>query len=407
MPTILRPILRAWFAFRLLRLRRRLRATDAVAQPSGDPRADRVLVVGTGLTRGWGFSSHRDALPGLLARAVASATGRGCDVDVIGAEAMNVRSALSWIGARHLEEVDALVLALGLNDALRQTAVDDWERGMRDLLFAVVGRLRPEAGVVLLGIPPLRAIPEFDGLAARLATAHRRRLDDATARVALELGVTFVRLPDVDGARETPAVFMDRVARLAAAPTATQLLAGRPEADVRDPLAAPEWAWSGSEELVALAATGGAPKLRRLAEAAQKRFKVELAVVSLVNGDRLYYANNTDVMPESVPLELSFCQATIDSGAAVVVPDARRDERFADNPMLELSFINFYAGYPLHSSDGQVIGSFCLQGSRPRAEGAVSLEALRGMALEAEAELRRFEKPADGLSDPERELVAR
>lgn len=397
MSTLLRPILRAWFAFRLLRLRNHRRPTDAVAQPSWDPRADRLLVVGTGVTRGWGLASHRDALPGLLGRAMAAETGRGCDVDMVASEAMDIRSALAWIGSRHLEEVDAIVVALGLNDALRQTPVDDWERGLRDLLTGVVGRLRPEAAIVLLGVPPLGAIREYDGIPARLAAGHRRRLDDATARVALDLGVTFARIPEAS--RESTPEFLARVAQLAAAPAAAQVLAGRPEAEVRDPLAAPEWAWSGSEELVALAATGGAPKLRRLAEAAQKRFKVELAVVSLVNGDRLYYANNTDVMPESVPLELSFCQTTIDSGAAVVVPDARRDARFADNPMLELSYINFYAGYPLHSSDGQVIGSFCLQGSRPRAAGAVSLEALRGMALEAEAELRRFEKPLDSAPD--------
>jgi GAF domain-containing protein len=95
-----------------------------------------------------------------------------------------------------------------------------------------------------------------------------------------------------------------------------------------------------------------------------------------------------------VPLDLSFCQYTVASGAPVIIPDVRADERFDDNPLTELSYINFYAGYPLHASDGTVIGSFCLQGSRSRPGDSVSIEALRGMALQAEAELRRFEKVA-------------
>ena len=38
-----------------------------------------------------------------------------------------------------------------------------------------------------------------------------------------------------------------------------------------------------------------------------------------------------------------------------------------------------------------MIGSFCLQGSRPRAAEAVSMDELRRLALQAEAELRRHE----------------
>jgi GAF domain-containing protein len=395
--TPLRGALRAWYALRLLELRKHRRARDSAVTRTADPRADRILLLGNGFTAGWGVDSHRTALTGRLAEALGDRTGRGCDLDVVGAESMNMRSALAWVGDRDLAAVDAFVVAVGLNDALRRTPVADWERGLRDLLSGVVARLRPEVPTLVVGIPPVGALPAFDGPVARLAARHRDRLNAAAARIAADYQVGYLDIPefreDRRGRLTAPAVYEQLGSRIAG-DLAPRLLVSRPDADERPPLADPIWHWSGTEEVVALAAQGGSPVLRRLAETAQKVFKVELAVVSLVNGDRLFYGNNTDVMPESVPLELSFCQYTVASGAPVIIPDVRADARFADNPLTELSYINFYAGYPLHASDGTVIGSFCLQGSRSRPGDAVSLEALRGMAAQAEAELRRLEKVA-------------
>jgi GAF domain-containing protein len=394
---MLRAALRAWYALRLMELRKHRRAQDSAVTRTGDPRADRVLLLGNGFTAGWGVDSHRAGLTGRLAEALGDRTGRGCDLDVVGAESMNMRSALAWVGDRDLDAVDAFVVSVGLNDALRRTPLEDWERGLRDLLSAVVARLRPEVPSLVVGIPPVGALPAFDGLASRVAHKHRDRLNAATRRIVAEYGVAYLDVPEFEldrkGRLTTPAVYSQLGARVAT-DLAPRLVKARPRAEARTPQADPIWQWSGTEEVVALAAKGGSPVLRRLAETAQKVFKVELAVVSLVNGDRLYYGNNTDVMPDSVPLDLSFCQYTVAEGAPVIIPDVRADERFTDNPLTELSYINFYAGYPLHASDGTVIGSFCLQGSRSRPGEAVSIEALRGMALQAEAELQRFEKTA-------------
>lgn len=396
MPSMLRAALRAWYALRQLELRRHRRPLDSPVTRSGDPRADRVLVVGNGFTHGWDVDSHRQALTGRLAEAVADRTGRGCDLDVVGAESMNMRSSLAWVGDRDLAEFDAVVVAVGLNDALRRTPVPDWERGLGDLLSSVVPRLRPDAGVLVVGIPPVRALPAYDGIAARLAEAHRDRLNAAATWQAELHGVAHLDIPeftlDSRGRLTAAAVYAQLGSRIAGE-LAPALVAARPDPEPRAPQADPLWQWSGLEEVVAEAAKGGTPVLRRLAETAQKTFKVELAVVSLVNGDRLYYGNNTDVMPASVPLDLSFCRYTVAEEAPVIIPDVRADDRFADNPLIDLSFMNFYAGYPLRATDGTVIGSFCLQGSRARSGDAVPLEALRGLALQAEAELRRFERP--------------
>jgi GAF domain-containing protein len=92
-----------------------------------------------------------------------------------------------------------------------------------------------------------------------------------------------------------------------------------------------------------------------------------------------------------VPLELSFCKYTVESGEPVIIPDTGRDARFTDNPLVDVSFINFYAGYPLRATDGHVIGSFCLQGSQPRRESSIAIDLLRQLALEAQEVLRGYE----------------
>jgi hypothetical protein len=91
---------------------------------------------------------------------------------------------------------------------------------------------------------------------------------------------------------------------------------------------------------------------------------------------------------------LSFCRYTVESGEPVIIPDTGKDPRFIDNPLVDVSFINFYAGYPLRATDGRVIGSFCLQGSQARKESTVAMDLLRQLAMEAQEVLRGYESHA-------------
>jgi lysophospholipase L1-like esterase len=355
-----------------------------------------VLLLGNGMSFGWDVDSHQIAPTGQLSRAVSAITGRGCDVEFVGSESMNMRSSLAWIGSRDLSDVDALIIAIGVNDALRLTPPEDFERGLTDLLANTVSRLRSNAVVTITSIPPAGSLPAFDGTIAKITATHRDVLNASARRLAATLRVRYLDVSSFTGVGGRPLPAIEsyvELGRRIAADLGAELLATRPDPDPRSPQPDTLWDWSGTEEIVELAAQGGADELNRLAREAQQAFRVELAVVSLVNGDRLYYGNNTDVMPESVPLDLSFCQYTVASGEPVIIPDTRRDVRFADNPLVELSFINFYAGYPLRATDGTVIGSFCLQGSRARDGRAVSIDELRAYALQAQVEIQRYEKP--------------
>jgi len=388
--------LRAWYAFRMLRMRTQVQPTDVPAVRSGDQYADRILVVGNGPSHGWGVLTHQLALTGQLAEAVAARTGRSCDADLIGAESMNVRSALSWIGDRELRGDDCVVLVVGFNDALRFTPVTTWERELRALIDGIAPRLRHESAMVVVGIPPISSFSSYGSLAGRLSDQHRLKLNAATKQIARIRGIDYLELPLPKGAGSADAVYREFADRIAV-DVAPKLMSTRPVPASRAPQRDRVWEWSGTAAIVEAARHGGETELRRLTEKAQKSFGVELAVVSLVDGDRLYHGTNTDVMPASVPLELSFCKYTVEAGEPVIIPDTGRDPRFTDNPLVDVSFINFYAGYPLRASDGHVIGSFCLQGSQARRESTVAMDLLQQLALEAQEVLRGYEDEAPAM----------
>nr|WP_254065111.1 MULTISPECIES: GAF domain-containing protein [unclassified Frigoribacterium] len=173
-----------------------------------------------------------------------------------------------------------------------------------------------------------------------------------------------------------------------------------PPARPRRALPEPTFEWSGAEKLVELASSGGSDTLQDLARRAEKEFGVDVAVVSLLDGKKLYYAVNTELLPVSIPRELTFCDVTVAADAPVIVEDARKDDRFKDNPYLDLNHGYFYAGHPIHSSSGEAIGTFCLHNTRPRKAKSVSSEKLAEFARLAELELQSYETAEGGHDLP-------
>ncbi|VXB74144.1 sensor histidine kinase [Nocardioides sp. AX2bis] len=79
--------------------------------------------------------------------------------------------------------------------------------------------------------------------------------------------------------------------------------------------------------------------------------------------------------PAACALEDSMCHVVRHQQETVVVPDARLDPRFADNPFVtgRLGLIRFYASHPLTTASGLVVGRLCVFDQRPR-----TLEEIEG-----------------------------
>lgn len=75
-----------------------------------------------------------------------------------------------------------------------------------------------------------------------------------------------------------------------------------------------------------------------------------------------------------MPAEWSFCAQTVLSGAAYVVPDAAADPIQRTNPMVELDGVRAYAGAPLITPTGQVLGALCVIDTEPHkfSDGAIA-----------------------------------
>lgn len=94
-----------------------------------------------------------------------------------------------------------------------------------------------------------------------------------------------------------------------------------------------------------------------------------------------------------MPRDESFCTHAILGRGLLVVPDARADLRFADNPyVLSEPGIRFYAGAPLCTSSGHVLGTLCVLDAVPRRLNLGQLRALRSLAQQvtAQLELRKY-----------------
>ena len=125
--------------------------------------------------------------------------------------------------------------------------------------------------------------------------------------------------------------------------------------------------------------------LDRLTRIACRILRVPIGLVSLVDRDRQFFKSCVG-LPEPLaserqtPVESSFCKHVVASGKPLIVEDARANPLVQRNPAIELLGIAAYAGIPLTTTDGHVIGSFCVIDSRPRTWSYEDVETLQELA---------------------------
>jgi len=128
------------------------------------------------------------------------------------------------------------------------------------------------------------------------------------------------------------------------------------------------------------------PALDVVTRLAADRFDTPIALISLVDADRQWFKSRCGLETSETPRSVSFCSHAIEGDGVMVVADAARDPRFADNPLVTGDpHIRFYAGAPLTTSDGHAIGTLCVIDRKPRdgfsKREAEALEMMAGQAM--------------------------
>ena len=120
--------------------------------------------------------------------------------------------------------------------------------------------------------------------------------------------------------------------------------------------------------------------------------KTPIAFMSLVAEDRQWFKAAKGIEITETPRDEAFCAHTILETAVLIVEDARKDHRFASNPLVQgHPGFRFYAGAPLVTREGHALGSLCAVDVKPHRLDPEQIHALEALArtVVSELELRR------------------
>jgi PAS domain S-box-containing protein len=117
-----------------------------------------------------------------------------------------------------------------------------------------------------------------------------------------------------------------------------------------------------------------------------------MALISLVDADRLWFKSRVGLETPEVSREDGFCADAILQPDLFMVWDALADKRFSTKPIVTSDpFIRFYAGAPLVTAEGYRVGTLCVLDRSPRDLSPEQQGVLRTLARQVmtQLELRR------------------
>jgi PAS domain S-box-containing protein len=127
-----------------------------------------------------------------------------------------------------------------------------------------------------------------------------------------------------------------------------------------------------------------------------------VALVSLVGADRQWFKARVGFPYYETDLNCSVCVHALVEADLLIIPDLTADPRTQANPLVTGDpLIRFYAGAPLRTAEGQVIGSLCVIDTKPRPDGLTEAQAnnLKALARQvmSQLDLKRAVRERDTL----------
>jgi GAF domain-containing protein len=106
----------------------------------------------------------------------------------------------------------------------------------------------------------------------------------------------------------------------------------------------------------------------RITALAARAFDVPIAIVSVVDTDRIWFKSRYGLADVSeIERAPGLCASAILGDEPWIVTDAPSDPRALANPLVAGEFgLRFYAGVPLTTRDGYNLGTLCVLDTKPR-----------------------------------------
>ena len=102
-------------------------------------------------------------------------------------------------------------------------------------------------------------------------------------------------------------------------------------------------------------------ELQEIVELAAEICGSSIAMITLMDGETQFVKFSSGVQINQVDYADTFCQFTLKSNDLLVISDATKDDRFAENPFVYGNpHLRFYAGMPLTSEKGNAVGTLCV-----------------------------------------------
>jgi two-component sensor histidine kinase len=119
----------------------------------------------------------------------------------------------------------------------------------------------------------------------------------------------------------------------------------------------------------------------RVTAIAARRFNVPIAIISIVDYDRIWFKSHHGLSVQQIDRKPGLCASAILRTDPHILTDASKDVRSLANPLVAGDFgLRFYAGVPLRTSDGYNLGTLCVIDKEPRPITQDQIEDLKDLA---------------------------